>query len=248
MQDIQDAESDSVRGLTQLVDAELDYHERCAAELRRVRDNWPAPVATSTISSSTAVSYTESLSRINTTGSEPAPPVRMPSVIRPGIARAATHNFSSQDGPVTRPPIGKSSASFQGGATLDRERGRVTSGSATPTPAITNVGTLRGQLRPVSRIVTSPPPAARGEDVFADGDDDTASDEGGSPGWGRGSASSTTSVGSLTRSTSNGVYGTGSGGGGYGGGGVVKKAPPPPPPSRAKKPAPPVPVRREVGY
>lgn len=268
MQDIQDAEADSVRDLTQFVDAELDYHERCAAELRRLRDNWPARSSTAPSSqsntrshspvtdrrptvrarSSTAVSYTESLSRINTTGSEPAPPVRMPSVIRPGVTRAQTlhHSQSPTAADPVRPTIGRPSASFQGGATLDRERGRITSssGSATPTqPPITNVGALRGQLRPVSRIVTSPPP----RDVFADGDEDTASDEGDSPGWGRGSASSATSVGSLTRSTSNGVYGTGSGGGGYGGG-AVKKAPPPPPPSRAKKPPPPVPVRREVGY
>ena len=110
MQDIQDAEADSVRDLTQFVDAELDYHERCAAELRRLRDNWPARSSTAPSSqsntrshspatdrrptvrarSSTAVSYTESLSRINTTGSEPAPPWKLalglPMVGRTGSA------------------------------------------------------------------------------------------------------------------------------------------------------------------
>lgn len=44
MQDIKDAEVDSVRDLTGFLDAELDYHERCADELRRVRQSWAADV------------------------------------------------------------------------------------------------------------------------------------------------------------------------------------------------------------
>lgn len=40
MQDIKDAEVDSVRDLTAFLDVELDYHERCAEELRRVRQSW----------------------------------------------------------------------------------------------------------------------------------------------------------------------------------------------------------------
>lgn len=261
MQDIQDAEADSVRDLTQLVDAELDYHERCAQELRRVRQNWPghpstghthAPRPTFRSRSNTAQSITESLVRTSTFGASSSPPaqqpVRMPS-IRPGNARMQSAPPAA-DGPVVRPTIGSrvntatsNSSTFQGGATLDRERSRIGggggSGACTPTQA-----TLRNPplLRPVNRINTARA-AHYDDDVFADraADDDTASESGGgSPDW-AGRSSAATSVGSLSRTSSNGLV--------AGGSVVGKKAPPPPPPSRAKKPAPPVPVRRgELGY
>ncbi|KAK3366285.1 hypothetical protein B0T24DRAFT_535366 [Lasiosphaeria ovina] len=268
MQDIRDAEVDSVRDLTQFMDAELDYHERCAEELRRVRNNW-AGTAMAGVSSSygsaverrptgrsrsnTARSYTERLSRTNSRNiyeadeMEPdvAPPVRMP--IRSNTSRVGLsvqpQNQQHQDAPI-RPTISKANT-FQGGASLDRERigGRI-SGANTPTSNYAvvnqnvgpNVGTLRNQLRPVSRIVTTR------DDVFGDRDrdDDTTSDSG-SPDWANRSESPATSVGSLSRTSSHvGV----SGNGGLG----SRKAPPPPPPSRSKKPAPPVPARRELGY
>lgn len=267
MQDIQDAEVDSVRDVTHLLDAELEYHERCADELRRARQNWPAtpssgrsysPVErrpTVRSRSNTTHSYTERLSRTNTfdsNASDAAPPVRMPTM-RPGNARMQTLPHHQADGPV-RPSIGKPSASFQGGATLDRSgssSSRCISGGSSNTAAsaavaMPNVGALRGQLRPVSRIVTT---TRDREDVFADRDDDTASESGSPDHWGNRSMSSATSVGSLSRTPShnnnnNAVMG---GGGGFGGG-LVKKAPPPPPPSRSKKPPPPVPARREFAY
>jgi hypothetical protein len=176
--------------------------------------------------------------------------------IRPANSRM--QSFTQQaDGPVSvRPTIGSkanTSASFQGGATLDRERGgRMGSISGTSPPSSiaastnTNVGALRGQLRPVSRIVTAAPPLPRERaDVFADRDyDDTASDTGSPADWGGNrstTSSAATSVASLSRTPSNNNNAV------FGGVGV-KKAPPPPPPSRAKKPPPPVPARREVGY
>ncbi|KAK4183686.1 hypothetical protein QBC35DRAFT_507577 [Podospora australis] len=253
MQDIRDAEAESVRDLTQFLDAELDYHERCAEELRRVRKTWvgaPPPGGmsgygaverrpTTRSRSNTAQSHMERLSRTNTNprsiheseNESTAPPVRMP--IRAGRIGLSVQPPNQQvDGPA-RPTISKAST-FQGGASLERERiggGRI-SGSSTPSSNygvnqnIPNVSSLRGQLRPVGRIVTS------NDDVFRDRDDDNTSDTG-SPDWGNRSSSPATSVGSLTRTPS---YVVG------------KKAPPPPPPSRSKKPAPPVPARREVGY
>jgi hypothetical protein len=182
--------------------------------------------------SNTAHSFTERLSRTNTLEAESsAPPVRMP--IRPGNSRRQSHMPQQADGPI-RPAIG-SSSSFQGGASLDRERGRV-SGTSTPNP-IANVGALRGQLRPVNRIVTAPAPR---DDVFADRESDEGSDAG-SPHRANRSASSATSVGSLSRMPSNNAVMSSAG---------VKKAPPPPPPppSRSKKPPPPVPARRDTGY
>ena len=269
MQDIQDAEADSVQDLSHFLDAELDYHERCAEELRRVRKNWPGTSAgggmggyggmerrpTARGRSNTAHSHTERLSRTNTHNSiaespEPestAPPVRMPA--RPSVSRSGLSmpgpQIQQTDGPV-RPSIAKKH-SFQGGATL--ERGRM-SGTTTPLPppnhSITNVSGLRGQLRPVSRIVTTAPTRDR-NDVFADRDDDTASDTG-SPDchWENRSTTSSvaTSVGSLSRTPSNTAVNFGIGGGSLG----SRKAPPPPPPSRSKKPPPPVPARREIHY
>ncbi|KAK3326106.1 hypothetical protein B0H66DRAFT_147040 [Apodospora peruviana] len=266
MQDIRDAEVDSVQDLTQFLDAELDYHERCAEELRRVRKSWiVAPTKTSSMSSyggngeqrrpagrsrsNTAHSISET--RISRTNSHQniyeaeeieseAPPVRMP-------IRSSTNNHSSRvalseqrqnqqlDGPG-RPTIGGRASTFAGGASLDRERGggRI-SGVSTPGSTygvnqnIPNVGSLRGQLRPVSRIQTNR------DDVF---DDENTSDNSSSPDYR--STSPATSVGSLTRTYSNAGSNNGLSG--------MRKAPPPPPPSRSKKPPPPVPARREVGY
>lgn len=261
MQDIRDAEAESVRDLTQFMDAELDYHERCAEELRRVRKSWIAgspggsssyggierrPTARSR--SNTAHSFSDRLSRTNSHNiyetdefESEAPPVRMP--IRSNTSRiglSAQVQNQQPDAPV-RPTINKAST-FQGGASLDRERigGRI-SGTTTPSSTygvnqnIPHVGTLRGQLRPVSKIVTT-----SRDDVFADRDDDTT-DGSGSPDWGNRSASPATSYGSLSRTSSNvAVNSTGLG---------SRKAPPPPPPSRSKKPPPPVPARRaDIGY
>ncbi|KAL2195209.1 hypothetical protein P885DRAFT_70786 [Corynascus similis CBS 632.67] len=264
MQDIQDAEVDSTRDLTQFLDAELEYHERCAEELRRVRQNWPttsspsySPVERHPIArnrSNTAQSYTERRSRAATIDTEStAPPVRMP--IRSANSRVQSFH-QKVDGPV-RPTIGSKShtttASFHGGATLERERGASISSSAAVSTPIHDVSALRGQLRPVSRILTASnnnnSNNNNNNEVFAEGysdGDETGSDTG-SASWGNRSASSTTSIGSLSRTPSNGNAVTG---GVFNGGSVgsIKKAPPPPPPSRAKKPPPPVPARRETGY
>jgi hypothetical protein len=265
MQDIKDAESDSVRDLTSFLDSELDYHERCAEELRQVRRSWAGAATAATGPSSygtserrpagrsrsnTAHSYTERLSRTTSiniyeadeTEPQPQQPVRMPIQGRLSISNGSGLQPTQQPDLPSRPTIGRANT-FQGGATMDRERGAGSgraSGTTTPSGSaynISNMGSLRGQLRPASRITT------RAEDIFADRDDDTASGSG-SPneGWGERSASPATSFGSLSRSTSNlamGGSGTTMGG---------RKAPPPPPPSRSKKPPPPIPAKREVGY
>ncbi|KAH6661452.1 hypothetical protein EV126DRAFT_477434 [Verticillium dahliae] len=53
MQDIKEAEADNVRDLSNFLDAELEYHERCAEELRRVRQAW------ATIRANTARSFND---------------------------------------------------------------------------------------------------------------------------------------------------------------------------------------------
>ncbi|KAK1773072.1 hypothetical protein QBC45DRAFT_112358 [Copromyces sp. CBS 386.78] len=273
MQDIRDSEVDSVRDLTQFLDAELEYHERCADELRRVRQSWAGgaisssngmngygaglqrrPTASSgggRSRSNTAQSFTDRLSRTNSRNvyeeqevETEAPPVRMP--IRSAVSRAplSVQSQNQQVDAAPRPVIGRANtvATFQGGANLERERigGRISAaGSGTTTPSSTygvnqrvpDVSSLRGQLRPVNRVVTN-------ENVFADRDDDNTSDTGSPDNWCARSTSPATSIGSLTRTTSNTVVNNGLG---------VRKAPPPPPPCRSKKPPPPVPARRDLG-
>lgn len=274
MQDIKDAECDTTRDLTSFLDAELEYHERCAEELRRTREMWAAGNVQSsptrsvhggfgggrpggvTISSgrsrsSTNQSLGERLSRTNTNGSmghaasaqgnhtyddyEPAPAVRMPTI------RSASRMSVSGAAPdiPSRPGMVRSNT-FQAGAAVDRSM-QSRSGASTPggyqpsfqqqqNAAATmsaNIGSLRGQLRPTSRIVTQ-----SREDVFADGYDDDTNSSGGSPDDRCASPATSLSSG-YSRTTST----LGS-----------RKAPPPPPPSRSKKPPPPVPAKREALY
>lgn len=249
MQDIKDAEADSVRDLSQFLDAQLDYHERCAEELRQVRQNWPmadAPVRGAyggggadrhsiRSRSNTTTSYEKRLPRTQSAvvyeqDDEPEP--------EPVPARMPIRSISSRS--VVDPPPRLSVArhnTIQAGASLERAGlSRPMAGDAGAyAVSPLNVSQLRGQLRPVSRL------SPGNNDVFADRDDDTASVSGsGSPDWCERSASPATSFGSLSRSTSNAAVTNGVHSMGLG----VRKVPPPPP-SRAKKPPPPpVPAKR----
>ena len=42
MQDIKEAEADSVADLGAFLDAELEYHDRCRDELMKLKREWPA--------------------------------------------------------------------------------------------------------------------------------------------------------------------------------------------------------------
>jgi len=42
MEDIKEAESDSVADLGAFLDAELEYYDRCREELMRIKAEWPA--------------------------------------------------------------------------------------------------------------------------------------------------------------------------------------------------------------
>lgn len=42
MEDIKEAEADSVADLGAFLDAELEYYDRCREELMRIRSEWPA--------------------------------------------------------------------------------------------------------------------------------------------------------------------------------------------------------------
>ncbi|KAG8159155.1 hypothetical protein KVR01_010816 [Diaporthe batatas] len=249
MQDIKDAEADSIRDLTRFLDAELDYHERCAEELRRVRQSWAAgsagggsphsrrPSGRSRSNTAEQSSYGGSrlaLSRTNSNVYEeeesddfPSHSARAP--IRSQSRVSTTSQASDRPDVPIRPGISRSNT-YQNERNLGANLSRTTSGTSTPLreapPPQMNVGSLRGQLRPTGSS------RASAMDVFADHDgDDTGSSDTADR-----STSPATSYGSLSRTNTAPSVAIG------------KKAPPPPPPSRAKKPAPPPPVRREVGY
>lgn len=247
MQDIKDAEADSIRDLTRFLDVELDFHERCAETLRQTRANWTADASVSPVDSYGGGGYSSrrpsARSRSNTAQSNslarstsythehavastptyeepdefPSTHMRVPIRSQSRISvNSAASSVGARDRspapPPLRPTISRSS-------TYSLSRTPSAGLSVVPPPAVNNVASLRGQLRPTAR------PAAM--DVFRDDDDTESSD---TP---PGSASPATSYSSSSRTNlSNG-------------GGVVGKKAPPPPPSRAKKPPPPVPNRRE---
>lgn len=250
MQDIKDADADNLRDLTDLLDAQLAYHERSAEELRRLRHAWATDVT-----STSPTFHSPPTERI-----EPARPVRRLSVM--DRARSTFQEFSSsrshsreepqhiepepQPQPVRTPfrshhsetrfnaapdlparPSVNRAQTFQDASDMDR---RLSAVSRVP-----SISALRANSRPLARIDTN------GSDIFADDyDDSSVQSTGDSPNWGARSESPATSVGSLTRSSTNLHF--------VGGG---RKAPPPPPPCRSKKPPPPIPPKRaatQVGY
>ncbi|KAI0977298.1 BAR-domain-containing protein [Xylaria arbuscula] len=250
MMDIKEAEADSVRDLGNFLDSELDYYERCAEELRRVKQDWMG-------------SQTQGLSgsRSSEFGSVRRPTNRP----RGDVIRAFSENDDRTDtwtGRQDREPSPEAprlpirSNRTPSGGSVAPEVARPTIGRSVtyreapqpPVPEISvrqtqtlpsSVGSLRGNLRPISRIQTN---QNLSPDTFADGYDTATSS--GSPDYDR-SDSPATSYGSLSRTTSNTALRyaapTPTAGG-------VKKAPPPPPPSRSKKPAPPIPAKRDVSH
>ncbi|KPM34616.1 hypothetical protein AK830_g11962 [Neonectria ditissima] len=222
MQDIKESEVDSISSLTQFLDAELDYHERCADELRRVRQSWAGVAATAPAyparpmgnrsRSNTARSWQEPRQRA--VYEEPEPEHVQEAVRIPTRSPSSRRLAPPPPPQPARPSIARAST-FEGR-------------SATP------LASLRPTGAPLSRVATdSGTPYGRGgDDVFSD-DISTPSRSASPDTWGGARSSSpATSYGSMSRSTS-----------------ALGKKPPPPPVNRAKKPPPPPPARREnLGY
>lgn len=251
MQDIKDAEADSIRDLTRFMDAELDYHERCAEELRRTRRSWTASASSPTEArgadrgdrgdrgdyggsirrpsgrsrSNTAQSFGRTNSHTYEDYDEPeelpAQSTRMP--IRSQSRISINSAASNQELAPARPGMSRSNT-YQSERSLGASLSRTTSATSTPLSVAPPPQASISSLRGQLRPTARP----SAMDVFADHDDDTSSD---TPPR---SSSPATSYGSSNRSGAAAP--------------VTGKKAPPPPPSRAKKPPPPVPVRREVGY
>jgi len=246
MQDIKEAEADSVEDLGKFLDSELEYYDRCREELQKLKREWPAGyvhlMPTGDLSntprntarqpkrnlprsrSNTAHNYVERVQ------SHDEPPVEVEP--RPSI-RSTGHINPSQrrdyDDSPQRPNMSRSST-FQGPTAIQRESpSRINSTSSVTLPS--DPANLRASLRPTTSMRVS---AGGAGNMFHDPSDDSTLDSN-SPdrSYGARSISPASSHGSLVSRTNS--YSTV--------GANTRKGPPPPPPSRATKPPPP-PMKR----
>ena len=250
MQDIQEAEVESISDLGAFLDAELSYYDRAREALLDLKGQWPAGQVSKCFLSFMAnklinISQTQfkdqrngtasrlQRSRSNTAHSysdrfavqeEPPPPSPES---RPAIKSHRTvSNYSTNDG--IRPNYARSTT-FEGPAQLRRD--------FSPTPSINSSKLSRipsdsltirtSNTRPMSRIASHTLP---GNDVFNDQYDSGVIDSPDRSYDGR----------SISPATSHGSFAAGSAFIGS------KKGPPPPPPSRAKKPPPPPPPAKRA--
>ncbi|KAG9240313.1 hypothetical protein BJ878DRAFT_299927 [Calycina marina] len=246
MEDIKEAEAESVSDLGAFLDAELEYFDKCRDELLRLKRDWPAGTSSPDRSqrrpaprsrSNTVHSYKDRLAEEEPEPEPVRPSIRSTARVPSSSTRLETrleHVYTNEDSyidspssysrrsSVTRPPMNSRASTFQGPTSIYRESPI----SATVSRQNSNFGVsdARGNLRPVQRIDTR----ERG-DVFGDpSDDSTLNSASPDRSYGARSISPATSHGSgdmINRS------------------GNVRKAPPPPP-SRAKKPPPPLPMKR----
>ncbi|KAL2358747.1 BAR domain-containing protein [Cryomyces antarcticus] len=241
MQDIKEAEIESVADLTSFMEAELMYYDRCREVLMQLKRDWPATESMANgqkhrSRSNTAHSFYD---RNNAEDEPPMPEPRitirsnrLPSSSAANSPRRELPGFDFSGPSPTRPPNNRSTT-FEGPRSLQRDT------SPAPMPRLTRVPTEpsvltanRSQLRQVKRGQT------RG-DVFGDPTDELESS---SPdrSYGERSVSPATSYSSIpSRTTSCSNFDTTSASG-------LKKVPPPPPPSRSKKPPPPPPMKKSA--
>ncbi|KAF2275191.1 BAR-domain-containing protein [Westerdykella ornata] len=216
MQDIKEAEMDLVQDLTDFLEAELSYYDRCREILLNVKRDWPVKDSRR-IARSRSITAHGYAQRFNPPEEEPAPePPRVTIPRLPSRNRSPPQETSS---PVSRPPYSRTST-YDSPGRLQRE--------ASPAPRLSRVPTEptavlsgRAGLRPVRQPTNT----------FSD---DYTDESVASNGYRRDRSppSPATSHGSeRSRATS---YETPASA-------TTKKAPPPPPPSRAKKPPPPPP-------
>ena len=253
MLDIKEAEVDSVGDLTNFLEAELAYYDRCREILLQLKREWPATAMISrsnndspvnglprrnthtrsrASSINTGTSLSDRFSRIaEDEGLDPPPP------LRPTISSSRT--ASGQNSPrrefpgfdlPSRPAVQQRSAStFEGPTSLARDHSPagLPRLSRVPTEPTQLIGARNG-LRATKRD-TNGASGVNGS-VFAD----DASDYTDSP---TGSELSRTTSWSVGGNDGSNVTG------------VCKRAPPPPPPSRATKPKPappPPPMKRSA--
>ncbi|KAI9746669.1 MAG: hypothetical protein M1818_000383 [Claussenomyces sp. TS43310] len=238
MQDIKEAEADSVADLGTFLDAELDYYDKCRDELLRLKNDWPAGATPGSqrdhgrlprSRSNTAHSYNDRY----TMHEEPEPELPRPAIRSNGRVASSTRLDrldAPREFPVSpespgRPNYGRAQT-FEGPRSIGRTGTPVNGMRKTLIPE--DPGMLRAQLRPPNRINT-------GNNLFSDPSDVSTVDSN-SPdhSYRERSVSPATSHDSyVSRSATFPTPVTGG-----------RKGPPPPPPARGKKPPPPPPMKR----
>ncbi|CRG87112.1 Meiotically up-regulated gene 137 protein [Talaromyces islandicus] len=231
MIDIQNSDGDNLADLTALVDAELDYHERCREVLLQLRNEMPianpqAPMNNARrpgrARSNTAHSYQERYEPVQEEMLEPPPPPRptigsrSPSSSRLNEPLRDRSNSASMRTGLARTPT------FEGPTQLRRDESPAPAYPPSRVHSDLSIRTTRSTLRPVSKAYDN-----HHSDSTSHGNVSPYDDRSESPATSQGSY--------ISRAPSFTAVDTAAGGTG------IKKGPPPPPPSRATKPKPPPP-------
>lgn len=229
MQDIKESEVDMIQDLTQFLEAELSYYDRCREILLNVKRDWPAQdssIARSRSRSNAAAhGYAE---RFNPPPEEePAPePARITIPKLPSRNLSPSHGTQSAGGyGGSRPTISRTNT-YDSPSRSQRDDSPARRLSRVPTEP-TAVLASRNNLRPV-----------RTTNTFSDEYGEDYPEHNGH----RRDRSPSPAPSSQGSALSRAASWTGADAPTHG-----KKAPPPPPPSRAKKPPPPPPPMKRSG-
>ncbi|KAF2463735.1 BAR-domain-containing protein [Lindgomyces ingoldianus] len=221
MQDIKESEVDMIQDLTQFLEAELTYYDRCREILLNVKRDWPARDAHRPARSRSNTATRGYAERFTAQEEEPPMP-EQPRITIPKLSSrnmSPAHDTQSPGGHSSRPAYSRTTT-FDGPSRSQREMSPAPRLSRVPTEP-TMIMANRANLRPVRQTNT-----------FADDYEDEYPGTNGhrrdrsppSPATSQGSAMSRAASWTASELATTG-----------------KKAPPPPPPSRAKKPPPPPP-------
>ncbi|KAI4153437.1 MAG: hypothetical protein LQ340_002309 [Diploschistes diacapsis] len=238
MMDIKEAESDSVLDLTEFLEAELSYHERCREVLMQLKRDWPAGL------NEPSRRYTRSRSNTGGSGRDqfnhiteeneapppqpPRPAIRPNRLVSGSVPQSPAKEVSGCDFGSNRPGVYRATTYDMSSRARDTSPASLYSMHRVPSDSL-SIRNQRSQLRSVSRLATDT--AADNSDASTYYSNDTNSpdrlqDESGASSYGS-VPSRTFSAGTLSSLSG-------------------KKPPPPPPPSRAKKPPPPPPPMRRA--
>ncbi|KAG8532184.1 uncharacterized protein KY384_003824 [Bacidia gigantensis] len=217
MEDIKEAEADSIVDLGSLLDAELRYYDRCRDILLQVKETWPGR-------QNDANGIAQKDSRYSGYEDDDPPDTRR--TIK--SSRTASNHMPPEPQFANLRPTVPRAATFEGPRQLQRDDSPVTAHRVARVPS-DNI-TVKPQRDRLQALATR---EFEQNDRFSDPSDESTFYESPDRPWRGRSASPATSVGSnISRQPSYSALDNVS---------KAKKAPPPPPPSRAKKPPPPPP-------
>jgi hypothetical protein len=233
MQDIKDAEVDSVMDLGTFLDAQLEYHERCREVLLQLKSEWPGgsgqgpalPRRPARARSNTAHSYQERYEPLQeelTVVTESRPTIRSNRTVSTYMADSPARDTYPVSNGFARPGLSRT-PTFEGPTQLRQDQSPVATQWIQRTTS-ENLTNRRNSVQPLGgRFPVDP---------YADSEASSYGRSSPERMYGGRSSSPATSHGSVaSRRPSATALNSG----------LTKKAPPPPPPSRAKKPPPPPP-------